>query len=115
MGEIWAKSVVVRRRRRLPDVFKVGMAPEITLQACTITATITDSTTAISSRSALVVRSTTTRMAPAGLKYRPVMAGIGFTFAVTTTATNQRPQMKLLKVGAPGSPVTSSGADRSLP
>jgi hypothetical protein len=45
------------------------------------------STTAISSRSALVVRSTTTRMTPPGLRFRLTMAGSGLTFAGTTATT----------------------------
>ena len=47
------------------------------------TTSIIDSTTVISSRSALVVQSTTTRMTPA--EFRPTMN----TFAATTTGTSE--------------------------
>ena len=65
------------------------MAPGITLHgACATTASMTtsfttDSATAISSRSDLVVRSMTTRMTPAGF----IMVGSGSTFVAPTATT----------------------------
>jgi hypothetical protein len=50
-------------------------------------------TTAISSRSALVVRFTTMRTIPAGRGSRPALAGGGFMFAVDTPIT-ERAQLR---------------------
>ena len=69
------------------------MAPGIILHgacAATMTTSTTDSATAISSRSDLVVRSMATRMTPAGLRFRLIMVGSGSMFAATTAITKSK-------------------------
>ena len=70
---------------------------------------ITGSTTAISSPSALVVRSTTTRMTLAGLGSQHALVGSGFMFAATTTENPRSAKWLSSSIDEPGKPTSMSG------